>query len=245
MKLRNPFLILAFLFMGAAFFNKFFLSKKGDSATQSSTQSSFTNMLDDWSWATTTPGQAITKWLGPGWADWVMWALVVIFIAWVASFFFNKEKAGKTAMVVLVFVGTMIFLISVFSGILSTYHQKTNLEPVEHPVNFYRKPAGHKVLVEMVRPNDKFIVFLDSAIASQTNGKAYTACAKVVRPELPVDLSIKFRSIRGTGTNANTVIIAEESQAELIKQGFGGINLSVEFTLFLKERGTSVCANDN
>lgn len=242
MKIKNPFLLFAIAFVGFAIFNKLFLSKK--SSVTASTGPALQDKIEGWSWATTTPGQAITKWLGPGWADWVMWAIVVVFIAWIASFFLNKEKVGKTVLSVLLYAGTLIFLIATFAGIVGTYQKNTIDKSVEHPVKFLGEPVGKKVLVENARPNDEFVILFDTANVDQTGGKVYGTCGKVVRPELPPDFVLHLKAVRGMGTNVNVVKVTDATQAELISRGFNGVNLDIEFTKILKVRGEKICAND-
>ncbi len=124
-------------------------------------------------------------------------------------------------------------------------------DKVPHKANFLGMPVGHEITVKAFRPNQEIIVLVDTAYQHIMDKqfpdiqgvKAYSVCARVVRPKLPEDVTVKFRTDRGDETNAPVFVMAEESRVMLVKHGYDGMSFDVKLKLTVKKVGTDNCVN--
>ena len=84
-------------------------------------------------WAATTPGQAIEKSLGTGWANWVMWIILAVVIIGLINFFTGDRKGSK---VIPVLNGGVILVMTVllFTGIGKHFTTQDPTKAKEHEV---------------------------------------------------------------------------------------------------------------
>lgn len=120
-----------------------------------------------------------------------------------------------------------------------------------HKANFLGMPVGHEILIKGFRPNQQIVSLVDPSLQHILNAqyphikgvKVLGVCARVIRPRLPEDVTVKFKVDRGLDTNTIFTVMADESRVMSVKNGYDGMSMDVIVTLIVKGVGPEICAN--
>ncbi len=178
--------------------------------------------LTTFSWADTVPGQAIDKWLGVGWAPWVMWILVVLFVAGLLSLFLSKGKVwggvikwiGSIALVALLVVG--------FSAVMDWHRAKPQAYV---PVELHTLKAGESRTVPMGLSS---IAVIKIAGTNVKDGYGMYACPEA--KALQGMMKVKYRVPAGNHTNRLQVEMTPASKQELLARNIVAVDTTFTLT---------------
>lgn len=177
-------------------------------------------------WAATTPGQAIEKSLGTGWANWVMWITLVVIVIGIINFFLGDKKGSKifaalNTGAVIVFVALVVIAINKHFD-----DPKKATEEESQRVEFNNAPDGYTRMVP-ARVTDTYIVSMRTAHRGNGETGFWHACPTVISDSL--NFKPRFRVVAGAGTSRNHIQMVPEDIDRLINGGSMTTRVTVQF----------------
>lgn len=178
--------------------------------------------LATFSWADTTPGQAIDKWLGAGWSSWVMWTLVALVVIWILSIVLSKDKKAGGILKGL----SWLALVAMFVIGLSAVMDWHRAQPQAYvPVELHTLKIGQSKTVPLGLTS---IATIKIAGTKVTDGYRNYACP--VAKDLQGVMEVTYEVPAGNNTSQPQVQLTAESKQKMIALNMALVNTTFTLT---------------
>lgn len=236
---KNPLVLVLggflLLVLGKSFFGRKSETKAPETAqtptpettgvTDIAAKSEIGQLFSTLDWTVTTPGKAVAELLGgAGWANWLLWSVVVLFIYMVAQSFI-KPKGDGVGKSLVTFIWVALVSVALYAAITFFLSREVTTHAT---VDLRQARTGQFVDVRMGFTSVA-VVQIRAANLQKDGDVYFWACPETIWP-VKLPFAPKFEVVAGAYTTQNHVALTKESKQALMENGTSVIDVRFTFT---------------